>query len=82
MAARRSWLEDDLVNTTGTVRRQYVCTLEIWGEALGQQRAHFDRYKGKEIREIMSKMNSWVYKGNKTRTRKPYGYQRYFERMN
>lgn len=81
LAARRSWLEDELVNTTGTVRRRYVCTLELWVEALGQKRAAFERHKGKEIGEIMSKMDGWVYRGKKTRTRKPYGYQRYFERM-
>ena len=78
---RRNWLEDELVgNETGTVRRQYVCTLEIWVEALGQQRMHFDRYKGKEIREIMAKLGGWVYKGNRIKTFKPYGRQRYFER--
>ena len=81
LAARRSWLEDELVNTTGTVRRRYVCTLELWVEALGQKRAAFERHKGKEIGEIMSKMDGWVYRGKKTRTRKPYGYQRYFERV-
>lgn len=81
LAARRSWLEDELVNTTGTVRRRYVCTLELWVEALGQKRAAFERHKGKEIGEIMSKMDGWVYRGDKTKTRKPYGYQRYFERV-
>ena len=78
---RVNWLCDELGNTTGTVRRRYVCTIEIWVEALGQKRAQFDRYKGKEIREIMAKMDGWVARGNKKRTFVHYGRQRYFERV-
>lgn len=78
---RVNWLCDELGNPTGTVRRRYVCTIEIWVEALGQKRAQFDRYKGKEIREIMAKMDGWVARGNKKRTFVHYGRQRYFERV-
>ena len=75
---RRQWLETD---AAGTVQRERVCTMEIWAEALGGNPDKFDRYAGKEIREIMARMPGWRSKGNKLKTFKPYGRQRYFERM-
>lgn len=74
---RRQWLETDAV---GTIKRTTVCTLEIWTEALGCNPDRFNRYSGKEIRDIMSKLPEWRHQGNKLRTIKPYGRQRYFER--
>ncbi len=74
---RRQWLETDAV---GSVQRTHVCTLEIWAEALGGNPDKFDRYGGKEIRDIIAKWPEWRSSGNKTRTIKPYGRQRYFER--
>lgn len=74
---RRQWLEMDAV---GTIKRTTVCTLEIWTEALGCNPDRFNRYSGKEIRDIMSKLPEWRHQGNKLRTIKPYGRQRYFER--
>lgn len=74
---RRQWLETD---SEGAEQRSYVCTLEIWAEALGGNPDKFDRYAGKEIRDIMSKLPAWKHQGNKTKTCKPYGIQRYFVR--
>ena len=74
---RRQWLETD---ATGTIERTNVCTMEIWAEALSGNPDKFDRYAGKEIRDILAKMPNWRYKDNKLRTFKPYGRQRYFER--
>ena len=75
---RRQWLETDAV---GTVKRTTVCTLEIYTEALGGNRDRFDRYVGKEIRDIMAKLPDWRHRGNKLCTIKPYGRQRYYERV-
>jgi predicted P-loop ATPase len=74
---RRQWLE---TNAEGTTPRTYVCTLEIWAEALGGNPDKMDRYASKEIRDILSKMPEWRNRGNKLRTFKTYGRQRFFER--
>lgn len=74
---RRQWLESD---TVGTVQRETVCTLEIWAEALGNSPDRFDRYAGKEIRDIMARMPGWRFV-NKTRRIKPYGSQKHYRRM-
>lgn len=74
---RRQWLETD---AQGTEPRTTVCTLEIWTEALGGNPDRFDRYAGKEIRDIMASLPGWRYQGNKRTMIKPYGRQRYFKR--
>ncbi len=76
--ARREWLESGSV---GEVKRTSVCTLEIWVEALGGNPDRIDRYGAKEIRDIMASFPEWRHQGNKQKTRKPYGRQRYFERV-
>ncbi len=73
---RRQWLETD---AQGTHRRDTVCSLEIWAEALGGNPDKLDRYGIKEIRDIMAALG-WRHKGNKRITAGPYGRQRYFER--
>ena len=75
--SRRTWLESEAV---GTIQRTHVCTMEIWAEALGQNPDRFDRYAGKEIRDIMASMKGWRAQGRQQRTFKLYGRQRYFER--
>ena len=74
---RRQWLDTDAV---GTVQRTHVCAMEIWVEALGGNPERLDRYAIKEVNSIVSAMPGWRYQGNKKRTAKPYGRQRYFER--
>ena len=72
---------DDLdTDAVGTVKRDTVCTLEIWAEALGGNPDRMDRYASKEIRDIMAKLPGWRSGGRQQRTIKPYGRQRYFER--
>ena len=75
---RRAWLESA---EEGTVKRTSVCTLEIWVEALGGNPDRIDRYGAKEIRDIMANLPDWRHQGNKRITCKPYGRQRYFERI-
>lgn len=76
--ARRQWLES---SAEGTEKRTWVCTLEIWAEALNGNPDKLDRYAGKDIRDIMSVIPGWRHRGGKTRTRKPYGRQRFYERI-
>lgn len=76
--ARRQWLEGTAM---GTVERTAVCTLEIWAEALNGNPDKFDRYIGKEIRDIMANIPGWRHGGGNKRMRKPYGRQRYYERI-
>jgi hypothetical protein len=75
--ARRQWLEG---TAQGTTPRAVVCTLEIWAEALNGNPEKFDRYIGKEIRDIMATMPDWKHQGAKQRTIKPYGRQKHYER--
>ena len=75
--SRRTWLES---GETGTVKRDRVCSYEIWAEALGQSPDRLDRYAMKEIRDIMSKLPAWKHQGNSRCTRKPYGFQRYYKK--
>ena len=75
--SRRSFLEG---TAEGTIKRKTVCILEIWAEALGGNPDKFDRYAGKEIRDIMAAMPGWRRCGSNRTTIRPYGQQRYYER--
>ena len=74
---RRTWLE---AGGEGSVKRQTVCTLEIWAEALGGNPDKLDRYIAKEIRDIMAGLAEWRHQGTKRIRTRLYGRQRYFER--
>ena len=76
--ARRSFLEG---TAEGVTPRQTVCILEIWAEALNGNPDKLDRYIIKEIGDIMAKWPNWRRSGNKRITIKPYGRQRYYERI-
>lgn len=75
--ARRAWLE---TGGEGTVKRRIVCTMEIWAEALGGNPDRYDRYAGKEIRDIMAGLKDWRRSKKDRITIRPYGRQRYYER--
>jgi len=78
MYTRRQWLETD---AKGAVKRQVVCNIEIWTEALGNSPDKFDRYALREVREIMNALPEWQ-RAKKGRTLiEPYGQQRYYERV-
>lgn len=74
---RRQWLEG---HEEGTVKRDRVCCVEIWAEALGGSPERLDRYASMEIVSIMSRLDGWKRKGAKVATFKPYGRQRYYKR--
>ena len=49
---RKRWLEDPL-SQNGTVQKDFVCVAEIWCECLGKDKTDMDRYKTREINEIL-----------------------------
>ena len=74
---RRAWLES---TAEGTVQRTMVCNMEIWAEALGGNPERLDRRDIKEISSIMASLPEWRHSGGLTKTIRPYGRQRYYER--
>lgn len=84
---RRSFLsgsEFDGAPTAGTVRRDKVCSMEIWCECFGKERQNLKRTDSYEIEGILLKMGGWVrFTGNATgKVRIPgYGIQRAFVRV-
>ena len=74
---RRAWLE---AGAEGTVKRDTVCTMEVWVEALGGNPDKIDRYAAKEIRDIMAGFPEWKHQDNKKLLIRPYGRQRYYKR--
>lgn len=75
---RRAWLES---GAKGEIERQYVCTLEIWTEALNGNPDKLDRLAITEIKAIMSKMPGWRHQGNKVKVCRPYGRQKYYRKV-
>lgn len=75
---RRDFLTDPL-SPDGTVLREYVCAAEIWCECFGMAKEKMDRYKTREINELMKSFDEWEYSGA-TRRFKIYGAQRYYSR--
>lgn len=78
---RRQWLEIPPKESKGTIRRTTVTTLEVWAEALGGNPDKLDRYASKEVRDIMAALPNWRRVKEGRITVKPYGQQRYYERV-
>lgn len=75
---RRDFLVDEL-NPKGTTPRDYVCVAEIWCECLGRNREDIDRYKTREINDLLKSMPEW--EPCKVSKRFPiYGKQKYYVR--
>lgn len=75
---RRVFLEDPL-SSNGTVKREYVCVAEIWCECLRRAKDDMDRYKTREINEILRSLDGWK-QSKSTKSFGEYGTQRFFER--
>ena len=73
--ARSEYLSDP----TGDVPRVYVCVAEIWVECFGRDKKDMDRYKTREINEILRGFREWEFV-NSTREFKLYGKQKYYAR--
>lgn len=75
---RRRWLDDPLAKN-GNTQRDFVCIAEIWCECLGKDKTDMDKYKTREINEILRSLGDWEYV-NSTKNFPIYGKQRYYKR--
>lgn len=75
---RRSFLEDPL-SEKGTEERDHVCVAEIWCECLGKEKEDMDRYKTREINDILRSLDDWE-QSKSTKNFKLYGKQKYYTR--
>lgn len=75
---RRDFLADEL-NPKGTTPRDYVCVAEIWCECLGRNREDMDRYKTREINDLLKSMPEWE-PCKSTKNFPIYGKQKYYVR--
>jgi predicted P-loop ATPase len=59
--------------------RQVVCIAEIWAECFGKNIEDMDRYKTRDINELMKSVEGWTYKAT-TKNFGTYGKQKYYSR--
>lgn len=76
---RRDFLGDNSIEEEGEELREFVCIAEIWCECFGKSKNEMDRYKTRELNEIMRGLHDWEY-ANSTRNFKLYGVQKYYRR--
>jgi putative DNA primase/helicase len=76
---RRLFLDNDKLSGEGTIKRDVVCMGEIWCECLGKNKDDMDKYKTREINEILKSLPGWEYVQS-TKNFKNYGKQRYYQR--
>lgn len=75
---RRLYLEDDL-SAEGVDERYFVCIPEIWCECLGKSKKDMQRWKTRELNDIMKTLDGWEYVQS-TKNFKLYGKQKYYKR--
>lgn len=61
------------------VDRDYVCIAEIWCECLGKEKENMDRYKTREINDILRSLDGWE-QSKSTKNFSLYGKQKYYTR--
>jgi len=74
---RRFYLEAP--SHKGTNERDYVCVAEVWCECLGKEKENMDRYKTKEINDILRGIEEWEEQKS-TKNFRLYGKQRFYTR--
>jgi len=75
---RRSYLQDEL-SARGTKERDFICVAEVWCECLGKEKEDMDRYKTREINDILRSLDDWEHVSS-TKVFGPYGKQKYYQR--
>ncbi len=75
---RRDYLSNE-IGPEGSDIREFVCVAEIWCECFAKEKKDMDRYKTREINEIMKGLNGWEYV-NSTKSFRLYGTQKYYRR--
>ncbi len=82
ISERLKYLNDinrnDPLAEVGTVKRDKVCILEIWVEALGGQPKDLDRAKSNEIKNCILKIDGWVWNKKTMHFGGEYGKQKGF----
>ena len=66
-------------NGKGHTQREYTCVAEVWCECFGREKDHMDRYKSRDINDILKALPGWESVGS-TKNFPIYGKQRYFKR--
>ena len=86
ISERLKYLNDvnrkDPLAEVGTVKRDKVCILEIWVEALGGQPKDLDRAKSNEIKNCILKIDGWIWNKSVMRFSSEYGTQKGFKHIN
>lgn len=77
---RRNFFMDDEIKPIGTEPREFVCIAEIWCECLGKEKEDMDKYKTREINDIMRGLDDWE-QSTSGRKFEIYGKQRYYRRV-
>lgn len=67
------------IKKKGVNERDYVCVAEVWCECLGKNREDMDRYKTRDINEMLKKLKGWE-QCKSPRNFKLYGKQKYYAR--
>jgi putative DNA primase/helicase len=75
---RRSFLNDEIA-PKGTQLRQTVSVVEVWCECLGKDKNELDRFKSREISDILRSFIDWEQQSH-TKRYKLYGPQKYYTR--
>lgn len=70
---------DDPLSSRGNYRRDEVCVAELWCECLGKDKKEMNRYKTREVNDMMKAVDGWT-KAKSTKTFGPYGKQKYYYR--
>ena len=78
VAERREYLRDPL-SAKGTERREVVCVAEIWCECLEMDKKDMNRYKTREINNILKSLDNWT-PSHSTKNFNNYGKQKYYVR--
>ena len=73
---RRTFINDPL-SPKGELNREFVCVAEIWCECLGKNKDDMDRYKTREINDILKSFEGWE-QSKSTKNFRMYGKQKYY----
>lgn len=76
---RRAWYYDDDLPGKG-IRRETVCVAELWCECFGREKTDMDKYKTRELNDIMRGLKGWRA-ATGTKNFPNYGKQRYYIRV-
>ena len=77
---RRDYLSSkDQIKENGIIRREKVCVAEVWCECLCQEKTSMDRYKTRELNDVLRAMPDWE-ESSSTLTFTHYGKQKFYER--